>query len=86
VGTAIESSGFKSSSKKPVRVLVSLAPADLKKEGSIYDLPIALGYLLAENKDVKVATIFGNNLLFSTSFGILAKNFFFSSFLIVNFR
>lgn len=52
VATAIESSGFKSPNKKPVRVLVSLAPADLKKEGSIYDLPIALGYLLAE-KEIK---------------------------------
>jgi magnesium chelatase family protein len=50
VAAAIESSGFKSPSKKPVRVLVSLAPADLKKEGSIYDLPIALGYLLAEKE------------------------------------
>jgi len=62
VGAAIESSGFKSPSKKPVRVLVSLAPADLKKEGSIYDLPIALGYLLAEKEiffDPKDKLIFG---------------------------
>ena len=47
VGAAIESSNFQSPHHQPVRVLVSLAPADLKKEGSIYDLPIALGYLLA---------------------------------------
>lgn len=50
VGTAIESSGFQSPHHQPVRVLVSLAPADLKKEGSLYDLPIALGYLLAAKK------------------------------------
>ncbi|OIP74717.1 MAG: hypothetical protein AUK06_03120 [Parcubacteria group bacterium CG2_30_36_18] len=50
VGAAIESSGFQSPHHQPVRVLVSLAPADLKKEGSFYDLPIALGYLLADNK------------------------------------
>jgi len=50
VGAAIESSGFQSPHHQPVRVLVSLAPADLKKEGSIYDLPIALGYLLAAEK------------------------------------
>ena len=50
VGAAIESSGFQSPHHQPVRVLVSLAPADLKKEGSIYDLPIALGYLLADEK------------------------------------
>jgi len=50
VGTAIESSGFQSPHHQPVRILVSLAPADLKKEGSLYDLPIALGYLLADEK------------------------------------
>ena len=50
VGTAIESSGFKSPHSKPIKVLVSLAPADLKKEGSLYDLPIALGYLLASGE------------------------------------
>ena len=50
VGAAIKSSGFQSPHSQPVRVLVSLAPADLKKEGSIYDLPIALAYLLAEEK------------------------------------
>lgn len=46
-GAAIQSSNFESPHHQPVRVLVSLAPADLKKEGSLYDLPIALGYLLA---------------------------------------
>jgi magnesium chelatase family protein len=32
------------------RVLVNLAPADLKKTGSLYDLPIALGYLLGSGQ------------------------------------
>ena len=50
VGAAIESSGFQSPHHEPCRVLVSLAPADLKKEGSIYDLAIALGYLSAAEK------------------------------------
>jgi len=50
VVSAIESAGFATPHKKPKRVLVSLAPADLKKEGSLYDLPIALGYLLAERE------------------------------------
>jgi len=45
VGAAIKSSNFQSPHSQPQRVLVSLAPADLKKEGSLYDLPIALGYL-----------------------------------------
>ena len=50
VGTAIKSSGFQSPQHQPVRVLVSLAPADLKKEGSLYDLPIALGFLVASKQ------------------------------------
>lgn len=32
------------------KVLVNLGPADLKKEGSLYDLPIALGFLLASQQ------------------------------------
>jgi len=32
------------------RIIINLAPADLKKEGSIYDLPIALGILLASEQ------------------------------------
>ncbi len=42
VKSAIKNSGF----KFPVRkITINLAPADVKKEGSIYDLPIALGIL-----------------------------------------
>lgn len=47
---ALESSGFEAPHKRPERVLVSLAPADLKKEGSFYDLPIAISYLLAKGQ------------------------------------
>jgi magnesium chelatase family protein len=43
---------FKSPHHQPVRVLASLAPADLKKEGALYDLPIALSYLTA-SKQIK---------------------------------
>jgi len=50
IGVALKSSGFRSPHTQPVRVLVNLAPADLKKEGSLYDLPIALGYLLASKQ------------------------------------
>ena len=52
VGAAIASSNFQSPHHQPLRVLVSLAPADLKKEGSLYDLPIALGFLSA-SKQIK---------------------------------
>jgi len=50
VGSAIKSSGFISPYQRPLRVLVNLAPADLKKEGSLYDLPIALGFLVASRQ------------------------------------
>ena len=50
VGTAIKTSGFKSPKNKPLRVLVNLAPANLKKEGSLYDLPIALAFLKASKQ------------------------------------
>lgn len=50
VGTAIHSSRFQSPHHQPIRVLVSLAPADLRKEGSFYDLPIALGFLAASKQ------------------------------------
>jgi magnesium chelatase family protein len=42
---AIRNSGFDFPSE---RVLISLSPADLKKEGAGFDLPIALGVLKAE--------------------------------------
>jgi len=52
VGAAIKSIKFSPPHHQPLRVLVNLAPADLKKEGSLYDLPIALGFLLV-SKQIK---------------------------------
>lgn len=46
VGSAIRNSGFRPPHRAG-RVTINLAPADLKKEGPIYDLPMALGFLLA---------------------------------------
>lgn len=46
VGSAIRNSGF-FPPHRAGRVTINLAPADLKKEGPMYDLPIALGFLLA---------------------------------------
>lgn len=45
VRSAIKNSGFQFPNKK---VVVNLAPADLKKEGTNYDLPIAIGILTQE--------------------------------------
>jgi len=49
---AIKNSGFKSPKQKNQKVIVSLAPAQLKKEGPSFDLGIALAYLLA-SKEIK---------------------------------
>lgn len=47
VSAAIKNSGFPSPKSKNHKIIISLAPADLKKEGPLFDLPIALAYLLA---------------------------------------
>ncbi|HBD24695.1 MAG: hypothetical protein A2566_03150 [Candidatus Zambryskibacteria bacterium RIFOXYD1_FULL_40_13] len=55
VGAAIKNSGFKSPKNKNQKIVVSLAPADIKKEGPLFDLPIAIAYLLA-SEDIKADT------------------------------
>jgi magnesium chelatase family protein len=50
VSAAIKNSGFTSPKQKNHKVVVSLAPADIKKEGPIFDLAIALSYLLASEE------------------------------------
>jgi len=44
VAAAVKNSNFEI---KPSRITVNLAPADIKKEGSAFDLPIAIGLLAA---------------------------------------
>ncbi len=44
IGTALKNCGIRLPSK---RITVNLAPADLKKEGTLFDLPIAIGILMA---------------------------------------
>ncbi len=46
VRTAIKNSEYELPSRK---IVVNLAPADIKKEGSIFDLPIAVGILINLN-------------------------------------
>lgn len=50
VAAAIGSSGFKSPKRQNQKVVVSLAPAELRKSGSHLDLPIALSYLHASRQ------------------------------------
>jgi magnesium chelatase family protein len=44
VKTALTNSGFEFPNKK---IVINLAPADLPKEGTVYDLPMAIGILVA---------------------------------------
>ena len=58
VRTAIKNSGFELNSRK---IVINLATADTKKEGSIYDLPIAVGILVCQEiiiEEIKEDTIF----------------------------
>ena len=53
VRSALKNSGY---SYPVASVVVNLAPADIKKEGSLYDLPIAIG-LLAASKQIPYDTL-----------------------------
>jgi magnesium chelatase family protein len=50
VGAALKNSGFSSPKHSNKKVVISLAPASVKKEGALFDVPIALSYLLASEE------------------------------------
>lgn len=50
VNSALKNSGIKPPTKENRRITVNLAPADIKKIGSQFDLAIALAYLLASDQ------------------------------------
>ena len=52
IASAIKNSGLSAPNSKHKKIIINLAPADLKKEGPSYDLPIAVGYLM-ETKQLK---------------------------------
>ena len=47
VASAIKNSDITSPKSTNKKIVISLAPAELKKEGAAFDLPVALSYLLA---------------------------------------
>jgi magnesium chelatase family protein len=49
ISAAIKNSGYDSPKSKNQKIVVSLAPADVKKEGPVFDVPMALAYLLASD-------------------------------------
>lgn len=55
IASAIRSNKLIPPSAKHKKIIINLAPADVRKEGPAYDLPIAVGYLL-ETKQVKFDT------------------------------
>lgn len=50
MSSALKNSGFKSPKSQNQKIIISLSPADLKKEGPYFDLAIALAYLLSANE------------------------------------
>src|SRR3989338_4241708 len=50
IGSALRNTGFIAPKQKNQRIIVNLAPADIKKEGAGFDLPIAMGYLLVSKQ------------------------------------
>jgi len=50
VSASIKNCGFQSPKNKNQKVVVSLAPADVRKEGPAYDVAISLAYLLASGE------------------------------------
>ncbi len=50
ISAAIKNSEFPSPHKGNKKTVVALAPADIKKEGPIFDLAIAIGHLLASGE------------------------------------
>lgn len=52
VNSALKNSGIKPPNRDNRKITINLAPADIKKTGSQYDLAIALGYLIA-TKQIK---------------------------------
>lgn len=55
ISAAIKNSGFASPKSKNHKIVISLAPADLRKEGPLFDLPMAIGYLIAAG-DMRIST------------------------------
>jgi magnesium chelatase family protein len=47
VSSALKHSGFESPKTKNHKITISLSPADVKKEGPLFDVPIAIAYLEA---------------------------------------
>lgn len=50
IASAIKNSGLESPKRSNKKIVLSLAPATLKKEGAVFDVPLALTFLLASEQ------------------------------------
>ena len=66
IAAAIRHAGFKSPKQQNRRIVLSLSPADIKKEGAHYDLPLAIAYLSASGE----ITLPEEPILFSGELGL----------------
>lgn len=67
VSAAIKNTGYTSPKSRNNKITVSLAPAELRKEGPVFDLPIAISFLMASGEiitDLNDAVIIGELSLF----------------------
>ncbi len=62
VNSALKNSGIKPPTRENRKITINLAPADTKKAGSRFDLPIAVAYLLASGQ---IAPFAAGNKLFA---------------------
>lgn len=57
INSALKNSGIKPPQRENKKITINLAPADIKKIGTQFDLPIALAYLIASHQIKKIETI-----------------------------
>ncbi len=63
ISSALRNSGYSNPRQVNQKTTIALAPGNLKKEGTTFDLAIALAYLI-NNKEIKVDMLEINNSLF----------------------
>lgn len=66
VSSAIKHSGYPAPKSQNHKIIVSLAPADVKKDGPLFDLPIAIAYLVA----AELISVHGTERIFIGELGL----------------
>ena len=66
ISSAIKNCGFESPKRSNKKIVLSLAPAELKKEGAVFDVPLALAFLLASRQ----VTVDASHAMFCGELGL----------------